>query len=338
MPNVPDITVERLQNGNYRLSCQSNNNWTPLYILAGNTPDAIDRSVAFEGDLHDGRLTLTGLNPDHHYFFKIVLNENIAVIAADRKVHLEGADNFRDLGGYRTPNGLRTRWGQIFRSDHLAELTSTDQAVLGQLGIRCVCDFRSVQEISIKPDRLPRDIAAVYSHMPIVNKMTEPSQAVARILKGDISWFTRDFVIRSYLQLVDDFADVWREFFICLFNKANRPLVFHCTGGKDRTGVCAALILLVLGVPTKTVIEDYALSNVYKARFFEKVRRRIAKTGIDPDDIHDYIFAPTKAIIAAIAHLEEKFGSASNYLIQKAGIQETQLEKFRQEMLESNGN
>jgi protein-tyrosine phosphatase len=260
--------------------------------------------------------------------------EQDVVIPEKCSISLDGALNFRDVGGYRTADSKQVKQGQIFRSGHLADLTQRDHAVLRQIGIRLVCDFRSKQEVDQRPNRLPNDTAMAYIHMPIVNKLIEPTAAVARIRKGDISWFSEDFVIQSYLQKIDDFADVWRAVFTLLADKENRPLVFHCTAGKDRTGVCAALILLALGVPEETVIQDYLLSNSCIAPFIKKIRQEISELGINPEKLEDFITAPHKAISALIAHLTENFGSASNYLIQKVKLPETQLQKFRQDMLE----
>ena len=334
MCDVLPVSVQRRAEGRYEISWESSDGRAPRAVLAGKTPHAFDRTFPITAGSNSNPITLSGLNPDCHYFFKIVLNDHETVTVADRRVPLDRVPNFRDMGGYPAGNGTCTKWGQVYRSGHLAEVTSRDQSILRQIGIRRVCDFRSEQEVNGQPNRLPGDTMIVYSRLPIVNKAIEPTLAVSRIRNGDISWFSEDFAIQSYLQQVNDFADVWHTFFVHLFDPGNRPFLFHCTAGKDRTGVAAALMLLSLGVSVETVIQDFALSNTYNAPFILKVRREISELGINPDDLHDFIVAPTQAITALIEHLEKHFGSASQYLIQKAGIHESQLEKFRQEMLE----
>jgi protein-tyrosine phosphatase len=252
-----------------------------------------------------------------------------------RRIALEGAPNFRDLGGYRTNSTRRLKWGCVFRSGHLALLTQNDQQTLINLGIRSICDFRSEQETKRQPNQLPHSADIQSLHLPIVSSVIEPTQAIARVMKGDISWFTPDFMIKSYLEKIDRFHGVWYLFFKTLSQASARPLVFHCTAGKDRTGVCAALILLSLGVSENQVIDDHALSNVYNADGIHKIELTLSKVGIDPNDLRDYITAPKSAITATIEHIHKQFGSTQNYLIQKAGVKPDWLDTLAQELTES---
>jgi protein-tyrosine phosphatase len=247
---------------------------------------------------------------------------------------LKESPNFRDLGGYRNREGNHVRQGQIFRSGHFATLESKDQNTLKELGIRTVCDLRSIEEITAQPNRLPPNGLIETKHMPIVNQTIEPTLAVSRIMKGDIGWFNKDFMIKGYIEKVDAFADVWREFFKVLIEKKNRPLVFHCTAGKDRTGVGAALILLSLGVSEERVVYDHQLSNTYNAERTREIEKRIAKTGLDPKNLKDYLTAPESAVVALIDHLNTNYGSATGYLIRKAHVDEQWLEQLRNDMLE----
>ena len=170
-----------------------------------------------------------------------------------------------------------------------------------------------------RPSRtgLPKDGSMEYLHMPIAHGKFDPAEAIGRIKKGDISWLTDDFMTNNYLKQIDDFADLWGQFFQRLMDSQNRPLVFHCTAGKDRTGVCAALILLTAGVPESTVIADHALSNIYNAQVINRIKHEIRKFGIDPEDMRSYLSAPRESMEAVLAHLRENYGSAKEYLIQE---------------------
>jgi len=254
-----------------------------------------------------------------------------------RRIGLEGAPNFRDLGGYPIKAGRCVRWRCVFRSGHLAALTETDQHALLTLGIRSVCDFRSEQERNRQPNQLPRTETIQSLQFPIVSSVIEPTQAIARVMKGDIRWFTPDFMIKSYLEKIDRFHAVWHDFFKHLSRASARPLVFHCTAGKDRTGVCAALILLSLGVSANQVIADHALSNVYNAAEIQKIERTLWKVGINPKDLRDYIMAPKAAITATIEHIHKQFGSTQKYLIQKAGVKPDWLESLAKELTQPLG-
>ena len=250
------------------------------------------------------------------------------------RIVLEGAPNFRDLGGYQINTTRRLKRCSVFRSGHLASLTKNDQQTLVKLGIRSICDFRSAQERKRQPNRLPQTANIQTLHLPIVSSVIEPTQAIARVMRGDITWFTPDFMIKSYLEKIDRFHDLWRTFFKHLSQASTRPLVFHCTAGKDRTGVCAALILLSVGVSENQVVDDYALSNRYNADGIQKIEKTLVKVGLDPAYLRDYITAPKTAIIATIEHIHKQFGSTQNYLIQKAGVKPVWLETLAKDLTE----
>jgi len=222
----------------------------------------------------------------------------------------------------------------VYRSAHLAGLTDQDHATLRRIGIRLVCDFRTREETREQPDRLPEDGSVEYLHMPIAHGKFDPAEAVGRIRKGDISWLTDDFMPNNYIKQLDNFGDLWHRFFERLMDEKSRPLVFHCTAGKDRTGVCAALILLAAGVPESTVIADHALSNIYNAEIIDIIKLEIKKYGIDPEAMQSYLTAPREAIEAVLKHLKENFGSAQEYLTGQAKIRPADLERLKKEITE----
>ena len=251
-----------------------------------------------------------------------------------RRIRLDGAANFRDIGGYPTIKHQRVKWRKIFRSGNLASLTENDHKILQKIGIQSICDFRSTAEITRQPNHLPEKIFLHYLHLPIVNKTMEPTEAVTRIMNGDIDWFTPDFMIKAYIEKVEDFPDTWYLFFENLCQRPFRPLLFHCTAGKDRTGVCAALILLCLDVPEKWVIYDHALSNIYNAEQTKTIRERLRKIGVNPDSLMDYLTAPKTAIVALIEHINRKYGCTRDYLIQRAKVNPAWIETLEAEMVE----
>ena len=250
------------------------------------------------------------------------------IITAERQVPLEGAVNFRDLGGYRSSDGLRVKWGRVFRSDGLARLTTTDQAILRQIGIRLVCDFRTPGEVEKSPDRLPD--GARWLHLPIVHGEFDSIAALERMGRGDISWLTDDFMVNGYIRNIDEIAETWGTVLNHLSRPEGRPMVFHCTGGKDRAGVCAALILLALDVPEETVIYDHGLSNIYIAKLLDKIYEYIRYIGIDPEKVAPYFTAPRECIVSMLNHLHQTYGSATNYLNTRAGVSQETLALLKQ--------
>jgi len=332
-PNpITGISVESIEDGNYRISWDAIAGDAFVQVFAGKSPSTINLEAPVAET--SGQNSIVVSLPENIAFpyFTIAVKGHSGVIWAERRLPLEKTYNFRDLGGYRTIDNRRMRWGVAYRSAHLAELTDNDHDLLEQIGIKLVCDFRTIEEAEAQPDRLPFDGSMEYQHMPIAHGKFDPAEAVARIRKGDISWLTDDFMTNNYLKQIDDFAGLWKQFFDYLMDRQNRPLVFHCTAGKDRTGVCAALILLAAGVPESTVIADHALSNTYNAPVIHRIEHEIRKFGIDPDDMRSYLSAPREAMEAVVTHLKKNYGSAKEYLVEKTGVNRQDLEELMQEI------
>lgn len=326
------FNVDKIEDNSYRISWDAKAQDDIVQIFAGDSPLSIDlKTPIAETRAHNSIVVSLPKDMENPYF-NVAVKGCRGVVWTTRRLPLEKTYNFRDIGGYRTKKNRRMRWGLIYRSAHLAELTGRDHELLSRIGIRLVCDFRTIEEAEGQPDQLPADGSMEYLHMPIAHGKFDPAEAVGRIKKGDISWLTDDFVTNNYLKQIDDFALLWKQFFERLMNSSDRPLVFHCTAGKDRTGVCAALILLSAGVPESTVINDHALSNTYNAPVIDRIKQEVRKFGIDPDDMQSYLSAPREAMQAVVTHLKEQYGSAKEYLVDKAGIDRQDLENLVQEI------
>lgn len=192
---------------------------------------------------------------ERRYFF-IKTPKGNAVIS-ERVLPMSGTFNFRDLGGYKTGNGKYVKWGKLFRSGEMSGLTGEDRAYLESIPLISVVDFRASSEISSAPDVYPSSVQNVYSYpitrgiiMAEVNKMPDKEEAYRIMVDANTAFVTNPEIITQL-----------KYFFETLQDKENTPLVFHCTAGKDRTGIASALILLALGVDEETVIKDYILSN-----------------------------------------------------------------------------
>ncbi|TCZ66817.1 tyrosine-protein phosphatase [Roseicella aquatilis] len=173
-------------------------------------------------------------------------------------VPLEGASNLRDLGGWPVADGRRVRRGLIYRSATLANLTPEDQGRVAALNIRTVCDLRGVRESELRPSRLPPSAERV--HLPI-----EPTVGASLrdlLLREEA---TGEDVVsllrRAYLDYLGRFIGVYRQVFALLLEPGRQALLFHCSAGKDRTGVGAALVLTALGATRETVLADYRATD-----------------------------------------------------------------------------
>lgn len=174
-------------------------------------------------------------------------------------VPLEGGSNFRDLGGYRTKDGRAVRRGAVFRSAHLGSLTPVDRDALGRLGVRTIVDLRGVNEAA----ETPHQVDGVECR--IVGAHIEPG--VGDKIRGAVAdgsaspHLMMQFLTDHYRDYPRRCAPGFRTLFATLSDGTHRPLVFHCTAGKDRTGFASALLLTLLGVPWETVMDDYLRTN-----------------------------------------------------------------------------
>lgn len=171
---------------------------------------------------------------------------------------LEGQRNFRDIGGSRTVGGSLVASREVYRSGELSALTDADLNRLEDLGIRTVVDLRSETEATLHPDRLP--VSVTYHTFPIMPGNTEGTaeQFFQTFDPADFPPFED-----IYRGLVRNHAAEFRALTKLVADPIARPLVFHCTAGKDRTGVAAALLLSMLDVAWEDVEKDYLDSNTF---------------------------------------------------------------------------
>ena len=332
--SISDVSVSRSGPDTLCVSWKTKHKNLQISIYHGTTPETIRRKIPFKFVKDQTAVIISKLDPHVPHYFKIVPETGKAIIVGERRLPLQETVNTRDLGGYETVDGHRVKWGKVFRSDHLARLSNDDIALLKQLKIQTVCDFRTLAEVRSRPDRFPKDDHGSYVHLPVNHLKFEPALLFERLKNGDADWLTPQFLIRGYRLNLDQFARTWGSVLKHLIDPAHLPLIFHCTGGKDRAGTFAALLLLALGVPEKTVIDDYALSNIYIA---DVVNQIYAQFNIDAqyrEKISPYFSAPHYCIEALLSHLNEKYGSPIAYLTSQAGVTEQMLQEIKSQLLE----
>jgi len=220
-----------------------------------------------------------------------------------RHLALQGASNFRDLGGYATTDGRTTRWRHIFRSNHLGQLTAADIEIVRALGVRSAFDFRGVEERMAGVCAV--DEITVHS-LPI-----EPTVVAA--LRAELARdaltapVALELMRESYRNYVRHNTHSFRKLFGHLLED-RAPLVIHCTAGKDRTGFASALILHALGVPDDVIAEDYLLTN----RHYK--RDATAATDL-PEDVRNAIGnVEASYLAAAFEAVAKDYGDLEAYL------------------------
>jgi protein-tyrosine phosphatase len=176
-------------------------------------------------------------------------------------VKLEGAPNFRDIGGYQTNGKVLLRKGIIFRSGELSKLTKSDIAKIAKMGIRTIIDLRTPEERTEKPDRLFSINSIDFIDIPIYPSINVPVGLKKYLFflkkEVDLDMLSREFYHRAAFEHKTEIHQIMDT----IANATRLPVVIHCAGGKDRTGIVTAFIQLFAGVSKETVMHDYMLTN-----------------------------------------------------------------------------
>jgi len=242
-------------------------------------------------------------------------------------IKLNGASNFRDLGGYLADAGRRVRRLRLLRSDHLANLQPDDLSMLAsRLGesVR-VLDLRGVAEREAAACVIPT--ATVHSlpiEPTIVQKLTELLEAGHRITAAD----TVALMQETYRGFVRANTPRFASLFAHVLDEHEAPLVFHCTAGKDRTGFAAALILRSLGVSDEDVMLDYLLTNV-RLRMPDASRH-----GLTPEVGAVLWRVRPEFLNAAFEAARADYGDLEGYLREGLGLGPAERERLRELYLE----
>lgn len=201
-------------------------------------------------------------------------------VAAERVVAMDGVHNLRDLGGYPTADGGQTRWGQVFRSARFDETSEADRERIRAMGISTVFDLRTQGEVDANPNRLPDGIETI--HLPMSSQVAVQKGLFERIFDGDISSYTKADMAAGYLRMLENYADDFASMVEAVAR--GEKILFHCTAGKDRTGLTAMTMLALAGVADGHILDDYEISAQHQPEGrLEHVTAELTKAGQDPD-------------------------------------------------------
>jgi hypothetical protein len=182
-----------------------------------------------------------------------------------RFLDLAGAFNFRDLGGLPTADGASTRFGVLYRSDALHHLHRADIERLADLGVETIVDLRSAVEVERSGRGLLADTDIAWFHAPLSHGDPTAGNALPQsLVDGDLG--------RHYVDSLVERTEMLAAIVTRLAAPAHVPAVFHCTAGKDRTGMVAALVLSLVGVPDADIVDDYVLTDARMAPIMERIR------------------------------------------------------------------
>ena len=256
---------------NYVLHLENGDPQTNIYV---STADDTGKFISI-ADWQGKEVTLK--RRQSRPFFTIAGKQD-SVLVANRLVDFEKVTNFRDLGGIKTQDGRMVKWGRIFRSGNLSGLKKNEFDKFKDLDIPTVYDLRTSHEIDGKEDRLP--VETKYIHAPTVkDNEGQIAQLRAKVIAGKISEMeAREQTAAFYKDAVSVNVGSLRDI-IGQIARSEQPVLYHCSAGKDRTGIVSALILSILNVDRKTIMDEYLMSNYYRRKKTEKLlgKARLAK-------------------------------------------------------------
>jgi protein-tyrosine phosphatase len=248
---------------------------------------------------------------------------------------LEGACNLRDLGGLPVVGGGVLRHGVLFRSGVLTYLTDADHAALEPLGLRAIVDLRRTDEIAAEPTRWPRPVR-------IVSFVEDASIARAQAGAPWEKVTSREGILqimRSAYQSMTEWLKPHLGAIFQLLAEEETPLLFHCAAGKDRTGFCAAVVLLGLGVAPDAVREDYELTNTFDLASFSARRGTglgvTRRTEMVPEVEAALLRADPDYLRAGLEQIAARFGTVEGYLRDAVGVDDATLTRVRSRLIDT---
>ncbi len=296
------------------------------------------------------------------------MNSNYSM--ESQSLGLEGVGNARDLGGYQTSDGKKVRRNVLLRSAMPLLATERDRAYLrDELHLTKVLDFRMNMERqeaggafstahaasgkSAEDGPKPRVLDfADTENVPILDEEQMMSDYANRMkLLGDDTSPIRMVIIgvdsgyvseNMYIDFLEN--DFGKRGYATLFQRliaqpANEALLYHCTQGKDRTGLASMLILSLLGVDEDTIVFDYLLTNEFNANIIQRERHGLLRSGIPEEKLDTYMLGMDQVYEVtmrnALTHLKNTYGSVHGYIRDVLGVSDAECEALRDKYLEA---
>lgn len=266
---------------------------------------------------------------------------------------VKGIANARDLGGYEVVGGYRVKSGLLFRSAHLAAAKDADLAFLNRLSIGTVVDFRMDREKLGKQDReVP---GARYVDMPLDAggaMSASITEEETRKFMGRKGFNARKIIVaaafngkakaiaREMYPTLFFYPDCQRQmaaFLHLVVEKGDKPILFHCTQGKDRTGIASALLLAALGADRETIVTDFDMTNLFYEKDVRKFTRRVRFLGGKEEElavVKAFMGANTENFTKALDTVDAQYGSLEAYLKGPMGLTDADIRTLRTRYLE----
>ena len=238
-------------------------------------------------------------------------------------LEFEGIENVRDLGGLLRLDGARTAEGLLLRAGRLTHATDGDIRRLADMGLAAVIDFRDADEVRRAPDReVP---GARYINLPALPNLADNFRPVDDPTYTAAEVHTDFRRVYRYLAQSNEAQEAYSEFFRILLASEGRPVLWHCTQGKDRTGIAALLLLTALGVDESVIFRDYMLTNAFTRATLDAFAV-MEDPPFAPDIAREIFLVFEENLKFYVNCLELEYGSVTNYLELALGVGPDEIE------------
>lgn len=240
-----------------------------------------------------------------------------------RLLKLDNVFNARDLGGIKISDKSFTRYKVCIRSDSTDELSDSDIIYLKNYGLKTVIDLRSKSEVENFPDKLANVTGVSWYNIDIKSNYLEHNNE-HNVLIGD------DYV--KFIKYTGD-GNFQKQVLDLIANSQDGTILFHCTGGKDRTGIIAMFLLELAGVNDEDVINNYVVSfDLIKEKpsFRKIIKNSIEKHG--KEIVAKIHYSSREKIESSIKFIRENYGSFEKYFL-KCGVNEETINKIKNKLV-----
>lgn len=238
---------------------------------------------------------------------------------------LAGAENVRELGGYRTMDGKTIRTHRLLRGTAQDSFTDEDRAFLYDYGVRCIIDLRSNYEVKEKPSRMDGYKDVAYYNVPMLDEIN--SKTPEEMKKGMPS-----SMLEIYKGLILDEQAGFKRVLDLISDHPTGCILFNCTAGKDRTGLTAMLLLSIAGVDEETIVNDYAASERFLPEFKKMKKAEMDAKGLQWSE--SFFGTAPENMEQTLSLIKKEFGTVHDYLLQ-IGIKRAQIDIIRRSLWES---
>ena len=240
---------------------------------------------------------------------------------------INSVSNFRDAS-----IGSKMKKNLLFRCAKLSTLISKDIDILEKANLYAIIDFRDPKEIKKAPDNLSPNLSKKYVNLPISASTLERMVTQKKIEGDNINTYEK-VMEASYKLYINEHKHIWKEFINILLNSNNKPVIFHCTAGKDRTGIASFIIQKILGNPMDEIYKNYLLSNnllTIKAATAEQTTTSKTNDNLITDIMLETLAKVKKSyLLSAINQIKLKHQSLEGYLIEGLGFKHSDISQLK---------